>query len=321
MKKILCTAPLHFISNLQNSLIEQVDIYYENNPSFDETKKILIENNFDGWVCNPCPPYNIGDDLMKHSKNLKIIATPSTGTNHINLNDALKFGIEIKSLRNSEIVNKIYSSSEFTFNLLISTVRKFYDSINYVRDGHWRDIEDQLRGRELNGLTIGIIGYGRIGGNLSKYCNAFDMKVLSYDPYKKISDSWCIQKENMKEVVSNCDILAICVHLNDETKGFINEEVFSWLKNGCYFINSSRGDTINEAALLKNLISGKIIAAGLDVISNEDKILKDFSHPLIEYAKNNSNLYITPHIAGLTFDSEYKAQVHSINSIIKFLNL
>ena len=63
-----------------------------------------------------------------------------------------------------------------------------------------------------------------------------------------------IEKE---EVVSNCDILAICVHLNDETKGFINEEVFSWLKNGCYFINSSRGDTINEAALLKNLISGK----------------------------------------------------------------
>ena len=98
----------------------------------------------------------------------------------------------------------------------------------------------------------------------------------------------------------------------------INDDLFNNMKKGVYFINTSRGDVVDEDVFIKYLMNGKIKAAGVDVISDELTGDKN-EHPLVKYAKSNDNLIITPHIAGLTFDSERKAQTAAYNAIKEFL--
>ena len=116
-------------------------------------------------------------------------------------------------------------------------------------------------------------------------------------------------------LVGLADILLISVHLDKSTINMVNDYWFDCMKNGVYFINTSRGEVVDEDALLRNLRSGKVAAAGLDVISDEFTSDKNI-HPIIEYARSNSNLIVTPHIAGLTYDSERKALDIVLESIL-----
>ena len=249
---------------------------------------------------------------------IKIIATPSTGSDHIDVSYIHEKGIKLFTLKGTEVVNQIYASSEFTFNLIISTIRKTPYAFQAVLQGKWREIEVHLRGRELYGLTIGIIGFGRIGSNLARYSLAFGMKVYTFDPYIKINNPDIVQYNNLNEMLPEVDIVAVCVHLNNETYKMINDDVFTMMKKGVYFVNTSRGDVIDEEALLKNLINGKIKGAGIDVLSDELSGDKN-EHSLVKYARKYNNLIITPHIAGLTYDSERKAQTAAYNAIKNFL--
>jgi phosphoglycerate dehydrogenase-like enzyme len=122
------------------------------------------------------------------------------------------------------------------------------------------------------------------------------------------------------EVANVADVVCICVHLDDSTRKMIDKRFFETMKQGSVFINTSRGDVINEEDLLNALRNNHISAAGIDVLSNEDK-LPDYNHPLIEFAKNDSRLTITPHIAGLTIDSEVKAQTYAYNKVLENLEI
>jgi D-3-phosphoglycerate dehydrogenase len=317
-KQILISAPLDFLPDLKNRIFSENDCIYAYGENKDEIIKYLMNNKFNAWMCSPCPTYIIDAQLMDLCPTLKIIATPSTGVSHIRTADADVRNIYIFRLKGTDVVDKIYASSEFTFNLLISTIRKMPYAFEAVKEGKWREVEKLYRGRELNGMTIGIIGFGRIGRNLAKYTLAFGMRVLAYDPYVKISHPGVVQVDTLEDMLPLSDVVVPCVHLDHETFHMIDESVFNKMKNGSYFINTSRGDVVNEGDLLTALKSGKLIAAGLDVISNE--YLEDkCSHSLITYAKENENLIITPHIAGLTYDSERKAQTAAYEAICNHL--
>ena len=167
-------------------------------------------------------------------------------------------------------------------------------------------------------MRLGIIGYGRIGSNLANYAHAFRMIIHAYDPYITINDAHVSQEYDLYEMATKIDVLVVCVHLNDETFKMIDDDVFGSLRDGTYFINTSRGDVIDEASLIRHLENGKILAAGIDVISDE-MTGKKSEHPLIKYAQKQNNLIITPHIAGLTYDSERKAQTAAYVAINKKL--
>ena len=317
--KILVTAPLDFLPELKDKIMRECDCVYAYQATKEEVKKILSDNAFDAWMVAPCPTYVVDEELINLCPTLKIISTPSTGSNHLNLDDINNKGIEVYALKGTKEVDKIEASSEFTFNLLMSTVRKTPYSFKAVLDGEWREVEEKFRGRELSELSLGIIGFGRIGSNLARYSLAFGMKVFAYDPYVKIPESTGVnQCKSLKELLPCVDVLAPCIHLNKDTYKMINNKVFDQMKDGVYFINSSRGDIVDEDDLIKNLTTGKIIAAGVDVISDE-YLGEKKTHPLINYAKNNDNLIITPHIAGLTYDSERKAQTAAYMAIMNYL--
>jgi len=319
VKKLLVSAPMEFLPDLKEKMRKKYECTFAYQVGEKEISSILKSNDFDAWLVSPCPNFQIDGKIMDLCPSLNIISTPSTGSNHINLKDAIVRKIDIFSLKDSETVNTITASSEFTFNLMISTIRKTPYAFQGVKNGEWRESEGKYRGRELSGLTLGIIGFGRIGSNLARYSLAFRMIVLAYDPYVQISNPDVTQCNTLSELLPKVDVVVVCVHLNDETFGMIDGNIFEQMKDGVYFINTSRGDVVNETDFISYLMKDKILAAGVDVISDEFTGDKN-SHPLIQYSKSHDNLIITPHIAGLTYDSERKAQMAAYEEIVNYLN-
>lgn len=171
------------------------------------------------------------------------------------------------------------------------------------KNGFWRGQEDYLRGNQLYEKKLGIIGYGRIGSNVSKFSRSFGMKITSYDPYKIEYLKKIKIYSSLDKLIKNSDVILISVHLNKKTKNLVDKKFLKKMKKNASLINVSRGEIINENDLLKCLKKRLIKSAHVDVIRNEQDIdLCD--HKMIEYSRHNDNLIITPHMAGLTHESE-----------------
>ena len=312
-KLILVTTALHFIPSIKDQLEGEFSCIFAPSAKKEKIIEILSENDIEGWICSPTPKYKIGKELLSNSKKLRIIVTPSTGSNHIIKEDCKALNIKVESLKDTDFVNNIYASSEFCFALILAVVRNLPQAFEGSLSYKWREAEDEYRGVELHGKTIGIIGFGRIGSNVAKYSLAMNMDVCTYDPYMKIEEP-VKQLSSYQEVLRIADIIVIAVHLDEYTEDMVNASWFALMKDGVYFINISRGEIVDEESLIDALKSGKIKSAGLDVIRNE--LAEEIkSSPVINYAKNSKNLIITPHIAGLTVDSELKAAEYSIKTL------
>lgn len=315
-KIILVSCPLHFLPDQRKLLEGSFKCIHAPNASKDEVIDIFKNYEVQGWLCSPAPKYTIDKSILSFASQLKIISTPSTGTNHINKEYCISNNIQVQSLKGTDFVNSIYASSEFAFSLILAVVRKLPQARQSVLGYQWREVEDNFRGVELKGKSLGIIGFGRIGSNVAKYASAMGMNIYAYDPSAKIDPTYnsC---ETHEDVLKIADIVLIAVHLDKTTENMVDKTWFNKMKKNSYFINISRGEIINEDDLIKALEAGHLNSAGLDVIRNElSNEIKNSK--VIAYAKNNDNLIITPHMAGLTYDSEGKAAHFSIKNILEF---
>ena len=214
--ELLFSAPYDFFPAHVKSMFEdKFNITYAFNAPTDVTVQLL--NKAEIWITGTCPPYYIDNEIFGQAKNLKIMASPSTGTNHINVKQAENHGIKICSIKTSDFLKNIHASSEHTFALLLAMVKKIPLVTYRAKLGEWREKEHEFRSIELNGRTIGIVGYGRIGSNLARYCHAFGMKILAYDPFKTITESFVTQISNREELLKNAEIVSINYHLSPET--------------------------------------------------------------------------------------------------------
>ncbi|MFA5133289.1 MAG: hydroxyacid dehydrogenase [Patescibacteria group bacterium] len=254
--------------------------------------------------------HKIDGEVLGRAKKLKIIACPTTGLDHIDLEMAKERGIAVVSLKGEiEFLNSITATAELAWGLLLGLVRKIPSAFNSVKAERWD--RDSFKGRELRGKTLGIIGCGRLGKIIVQYGNAFLMDVLAYDPHidhEEIEKAGA-EAVTLEDLLKRSDAISIHVPLNSETENLIGEKEFNLMKLGVYIVNTSRGKVIDESVLLSALQNGKIGGAALDVVTNEDangKFLGD--HPLLEYAKNSDNLLIVPHIGGATYDSMAKTE-------------
>ena len=309
---LLISAPFNFLREEKNFLIKNFNCFFIS----DLSKKNTIKNlkNKDAWLCQPCPTFKIDKTVLSQLNKLKIICTPSTGTTHIDTVYCKKNNIKIKSIAGLKETLKIKASSEYTFLLIMMCLRKINVVIKRNKENNWRNIEHLLRGNQLEGKTIGIIGFGRIGGNVLKYAKSFGAKILIYDPFIKGN-----YKNTLSKIKNNSDIILSSMSYSKKNWNFFNWNFFKTLKQKPIFINTSRGEVVNEVDLIKALKFNKVSFAAVDVIKNEQLIMKK-KNILVEYSKENHNLIVTPHIAGLTFESEKIAANITIKNLINFFS-
>ena len=303
---------MHFLEHLKDRLEENFEVTYAFRDSYNDIKNIIA--GFDGWIVNPGADYKVDADLIYNAKKLKIIISPSTGSDHIDLDQCQKNNIYFDCLKGKEsIIKNIHASAEFSFTLLMAMLRKLPESLDSAKNGFWREVEDEFRGIELSGKTVGLIGYGRIGKKMAKYCLAFGAKVIITDPNVDV-DSKDVKKVDLETLLTSSDIVCIHVHLDESSKNMFGAREFSLMKKDSYFLNTARGGIVDESALIESLRNNHLKAAAVDVISNEQS--SDFSnHPMIKHARNNRNLMVSPHIAGLTVDSQEKAALFAIEQL------
>jgi D-3-phosphoglycerate dehydrogenase / 2-oxoglutarate reductase len=252
--------------------------------------------------------HRIDAEVMAAAPRLKIIVTPTTGLNHIALNEAYGRGIKVLSLQGeTEFLNDVRATAEHTIGLMLALLRCLPAAVAHVIKGNWD--RDEFKGRELFRKTVGIVGYGRLGRIVANYLKAFEAQILVSDPHigrKSVGKG--ISTANLEDLLRRADIVSLHVSLCEATQGFFGKERFSQMKNGAWFINTARGELIDETALLDALQSGHITGAALDVVCGEQRSGLE-SHPLIAYAREHENLIITPHIGGCTVESMEKTEL------------
>ena len=259
---------------------------------------------------------------MDLQSRLLFIVSATTGLNHIDIEVARKKNIKIISLQGeSEFLSSIKSTAEHTWALLMAMVRNLRSSSSELLKGKW--VRTPFICDELNGKKLGIIGYGRLGQIVAGYGVAFGMDVLVNDTQKIAtikSDRIFIVELN--KLLAESDYVMLMISWSKNNERFMNQDRFDLMKHGSYFVNTSRGELIDENALLQALKSGKLKGAALDVLQDDSSWDGDIqgSFPLINYFTTQSNLIITPHIGGYGKESIARTRMFVTNKLIKELN-
>lgn len=269
---------------------------------------------FDAYLCSL--RVRVDRAALAGATRLKAIATPSTGLDHLDLAAAAERGIAVLSLKgDTEFLDSLTATAEMAWCLLLAAVRKLPWAFAAACDGVWA--RDAYRGSQLSGKTLGILGYGRLGRMVAGYGKAFRMRVLACDT-APVQPAAGVRLVDMGTLLEESDVLSIHVHLTEANRGLIGAAEFARLKPGAVLVNTSRGAIVDEAAMVAALESGRLAAAGLDVIDGEwNPNLRD--HPLIRYARAHENLVISPHVGGVTLESQEAAYAHTVRKLRQFI--
>ncbi|MAT42548.1 MAG: hypothetical protein CL609_09420 [Anaerolineaceae bacterium] len=261
--------------------------------------------------------FQINREVFLKAKKLKTIVTATTGLDHIDLAAAKEFGVTVLSLRGEvDFLRSIPATAELTWGLLLNITRNLPQAYFSVLNGRWD--REAFRGFDLAGKKLGILGLGRIGEKIARYGLAFDMQVRMFDIDKTKTAPGVKSMDTMQDLFAWADIISIHVPLNETTQNLVGMNELSQMENG-YLINTARGDVLNEQDLILALEKGHLRGAAVDVIQDE-RGLENNPSPLINYAKSHSNLIITPHIGGASFDSMASTEIFMANKLKNHLD-
>ena len=282
-------------------------------PKRDEILPLL--NDVDAYFASAA--VQVDREFLNAAPKLKFVGSPSTGTDHLDLEELKKRGITVVDIaKEYELLNQFTATSELAFSLILSLVRQIIPASFSARDGIWA--RERFSGYQLYGKTMGIMGLGRLGKITARIANGFGMNVITYDPAQPFAEN--VQHVTFEELLSTSDILSIHIHLNADTEGIIGKKALGLMKSTAILINTSRGKIVDETALLEALALGQIAGAGLDVIDGEwleqEELIR---HQLIEYSRLNDNLLIVPHIGGATQESINLARIFMAKKIASYL--
>ncbi len=230
-------------------------------------------------------------DLMSKAPRLRVVGRAGVGVDNIDLDEATKRGILVMSTPGGSSV----SVAEHTIALLLALVRQLPKFDASMREGKW---EKSSSGAEVRGKTLGLIGLGRIGGEVAIRANAFDMRVIAFDPFisEAAAKEYDVELVPLEKLIEESDFISLHTAVSPQTKNMINAESIAKMKKGVRIVNAARGELINEADLAAALMSGHVAGAALDVFAEEPPK----NSPLIGLP----NLISTPHVAGSTAEAQ-----------------
>src|SRR5262245_10246450 len=259
--------------------------------------------------------HKIDAEVLSAAPHLRAVVSPTTGLNHIDLKEAERRGIRVLSLRGEDTFLKdVRGTAEHTVALILALLRRLPDAVSHVRDAGWE--RNRFRGNELYGKTVGIVGFGRLGRLVARYLRVYGTRLLATDVRPMVVPG-SVKLVSLPKLLRHSDIVTMHADLSPTSVGFFGAEQFAHMKPGTWFINTARGELVDEDALLQALQSSHLAGAAVDVISEEHSI-GNTTHPLIAYSRTNSHLIITPHIGGCTHESMEKTEVFMAKKLSAF---
>lgn len=263
--------------------------------------------------------FKIDKTFLDKATNLQFIARVGAGLESIDCDYAIEKGIHLiagpEGNRNAV--------GEHALGMLLSLMNKLNRADQLVREGKW--IREGNRGYELEGKTIGIIGYGNMGKSFAKKLRGFDVEVLCYDIQDSVGDANA-QQVTLEKLQQKADVLSLHIPWTPETDKMVNTNFIHSFAKPFWLINTSRGKNVVTVDLVEAIESGKILGAGLDVLEYEklsfENLFIDSEKPAaFQYLLQAENVLLTPHIAGWTYESHEKLAQTIVDKIIKYYKI
>jgi D-3-phosphoglycerate dehydrogenase len=290
--------------NLANEAIEKLksteglDIEVKTGMSPDELKETI--KGKDAIIVRSAT--KLTKDVLESADNLKVIARAGVGLDNVDVETAKAKGIEVVNTPGGTSIGV----AELAMALMLTAARHIARADATMKKGLWE--KKKLGGIELYGKTLGVIGLGRIGSKVAERAQAFEMKIVAYDPYLKDSRYPMV---SLDELLSMSDYVSIHIPATPETKNLLSKEQLSKMKDGAVLVNTARGGIVDEAALYEVLSAGKLRYAAFDVYGTEPP----FPNKLIEL----DNFIATPHLGASTKEGQTRVGVQAAEKVIKIL--
>jgi len=304
---------LHLDSNHKLLINQLNDLGYTNHENYSDSKADIqnIIHEYDGFIIRS--RFSIDRDFIDSAKKLKFIGRVGAGLENIDCGYAESKNITLIAAPegNSNAVG------EHSLAMLLSLFNKLNNADKEVRAGKW--LREENRGLELDGKTVGLIGYGNMGKAFAKKLKGFDVKVLCYDIKPNVGDKNATQV-TLQELQEKVDVLSLHTPETTLTIGMVNQTFINLFKKPFWLINTARGKSVVTSALVSALKKGKILGAGLDVLeyektSFENLFIEKNMPEAFKYLIQTENVILSPHVAGWTKESKEKLAQTIVNKI------
>ena len=295
---------LHLDTNHELLINQLNDLRFQNDEDYTSSKQEIEAkiHNYDGFIIRS--RFKIDKQFLDKATNLKFIGRVGAGLENIDCDYATSKNIALIAAPEGNR-NAV---GEHTLGMLLSLFNKLNKADLEVRDGKW--LREENRGIELDGKTVGLIGYGNMGKSFAKKLRGFDVEVLCYDIKPNVGDDNCKQV-SLEELQEKSDVLSLHTPQTNLTKNMVNTDFINNFKNPFWLINTARGTSVVTNDLVDALKTGKILGAGLDVLeyeksSFENLFSSDKMPEAFKYLINAENVILSPHVAGWTIESKEK---------------
>jgi D-3-phosphoglycerate dehydrogenase / 2-oxoglutarate reductase len=246
---------------------------------------------------------NVTRRVIEQAPRLVIIARHGVGVDAVDLAAATARGIVVTTTGSENAA----AVAEYTFALLLTLLRKVTAADHGMRQGEWS--RNALVGVELDGKTLGIIGFGAIGRRVARQGLGFGMRVLAYDPHVTDPGDPAIELVSFARLLSEADVVTVHTRLTPQTACLLDVRAFAAMKSGAYFVNTARGEIVDEPALIRALQSNAIAGAALDAYAEEPL-------PAASLLRQLDNVLLSPHVAGQTGEALMRVAVCAAESIL-----
>jgi len=295
---------LHADSNHTHLIQKLEQAGHQNIEAYNQSKEEILKNQhlFDGIVIRS--RFKIDKEFLDAAPNLKFIGRVGAGLESIDVDTAEKRGIALFSAPEGNR-NAV---GEHCLGMLLSLMNKLNKADREVRQGIWH--REANRGVELEGKTVGIVGYGNMGRSFAKKLRGFDVEVVCYDIKEDVGDEYATQMD-LDEFQQKVDVVSLHTPWTPQTDKMINSDFIRGFRKPFWFLNTARGNSVVTEDLVSALIEGRILGAGLDVLEYEkssfEKLFSEKHVPVpLQELMLLENVILTPHIAGWTVESHKK---------------
>lgn len=290
---ILINEPLDFSSDVVASLASLGSVYLKGDVyDLGEIEIIFVRLGS-----------KIDVSFLQKFNSLKYVVSPTTGLNHIDLLELQRRKIKIISLKgHTEFLNGIPATAEHTLALALALLRRIPAAVQSVQSGEWNRYP--FKGKEINGRQVLVIGYGRVGKQVARLYKAFGAKIMAFDTNP---DAVPLDlRVALEDGLQVAEIISIHISYCDKNIGFLSAKLFSYVRPDAILINTSRGEVLDQSALIDCLFNQRLAGAALDVLCDETTLIDGTLREVI--LSLGDRLIVTPHIAGFTTESLAKVE-------------